>query len=142
MVYRSTETKKKFLDKMTEANNLTDKMRVIVNGVDELVKSPAKMLAGMLQKADDRVYKLLFGEKDNDNNQSIMEKMKTSLNTWLDETLKNANEKLDKFADTMEGIFTAEKRKEFFAKLKDALHIDTKGRSAKDFLFGENDDGW
>lgn len=73
---------------MTEANNLTDKMRVIVNGVDELVKSPAKMLAGMLQKADDRVYKLLFGEKDNDNNQSIMEKMKTSLNTWLDETLK------------------------------------------------------
>lgn len=139
---KKDETKKKFLDKMTEANNLTDKMRVIVNGVDELVKSPAKMLAGMLQKADDRVYKLLFGEKDNDNDQSIMEKMKTSLNTWLDETLKNANEKLDKFADRMEGIFTAEKRKEFFAKLKDALHIDTKGRSVKDFLFGENDDGW
>lgn len=137
-----TEEKKKFLDKMVEANSLTDKMRVIINGVDDLVKSPAKLLAGVIKKADDRVYKLLFGEKDYNNGESIMDNLKSSLNTWLDNTLKSANEKLDKFGEMMEGKFSAERRKEFFNKVKKMFHIDMKGRSLKDFLFGENDDGW
>ena len=136
------EEKKKFLDKMVEANSLTDKMRVIINGVDDLVKSPAKLLAGVIKKADDRVYKLLFGEKDYNNGESIMDNLKNSLNTWLDNTLKSANEKLDKFGEMMEGKFSAERRKEFFDKVKKMFHIDMKGRSLKDFLFGENDDGW
>lgn len=136
------EEKKKFLDKMVEANSLTDKMRVIINGVDDLVKSPAKLLAGVIKKADDRVYKLLFGEKDYNNGESIMDNLKSSLNTWLDNTLKSANEKLDKFGEMMEGKFSAERRKEFFNKVKKMFHIDMKGRSLKDFLFGENDDGW
>lgn len=135
------KNKKSFLDKMVEANSLVDKVNVLTKGIADLAKSPIKIVAGILHKTDQRIYNMLFGsgKKDDD---TIMNKIGSSMNEWLDNAMKLAKEKFDEFGEYFKDKFSKERRSEFFNKLKNMFHIDIKGRSVKDFLFGENDDGW
>lgn len=134
------KAKQTFLDKMIEANTLNDKFKVIMGGVNDLAKAPAKFLAGVLGKADHRIYEMLFGTGKNDE-KSLMNKITSSLNDWVTNQTKVARDKWDEFKDKMKKKFSSENIDSFFTKALKAFGFDKEklGDSAKEYFFGDSD---
>lgn len=136
------KAKQTFLDKMIEADTLNDKFKVIMGGVDDLAKAPAKFLAGVLGKADHRIYEMLFGTgRKDDDDKSLMGKITSSLNDWVDTQTKLAKDRWDEFKDKIKKKFSSENIDSFFTKTLKAFGFDKDklGDSAKEYFFGDSD---
>lgn len=57
-------TEDAFLTKLLQAGSLGEKFKVFSEGLDGLLKKPGLMVAGVLDRADKRLFSLLFGDKD------------------------------------------------------------------------------
>lgn len=144
---KKNDDKKTFLDRMIEADTLSDKFRTIIGGMDELARKPAEMMASVLHKTDQRVYDLLFGNGkssngDEDDDRSIMKKMADGISDFFSTMKDRVQDKIDEISDTLSHKFSEQNRAEFFDKVKKAFHIDTKEKSLKEILFGKNNDSW
>lgn len=134
------EFKEGFLDKMAEAETMKEKLSVIVHGVDDLVKAPANFLAGAMQKADSRIYSMLYGTgkyKD----EGLMGKITKTLNDWADQQIKITKNRWDRFKDDMKKKFSKEGVSSFFTKFVAAFGFDKNemGKSAKEYFFGDSE---
>lgn len=116
-----------FLDKLTNATNITSKFKVIFGGLDKLVKSPGTFLAGVLHKADERIYDLLYGERENGD--SVIKTLTKNMNKWFDESIQHIK---TSFA-TLKMKFEKDNIKAFFKKAADAFGLT----KLKDKLTGE-----
>ena len=133
------KAKKTFLDKMVQANTLSEKFKVIMGGVNDLAKAPAKFLAGVISKTDQRIYHMLFGEggKDGDDESTIMGKIGASMNRWLDQITEETKGRWE----NLKGKFSKEKVSEFFQKFMAGFGLDkdAMNHSATEYFFGEGE---
>lgn len=90
----------KLVDKLLNAGSLGEKWQVLMDSVDKLTQQPAKILTRMLDKADTRMYELLFegrtGQTDEDGNPidsvsgvfiNQIKKMFSGVNKWINENI-------------------------------------------------------
>lgn len=135
-----TKAKQTFLDKMIEAKTLNEKFKVIMGGISDLSKTPAKFLAGIISKADHRVYQMLFGSHKNDDG-SVMNKISSSLKEWIDKTTEQTISKWDEFKNKISTKFSSENIKDVTSKIVEALGFDSEkmGKSAKEYFFGDEE---
>ena len=129
--------KKTIFDKLTESENLTDKMKVVTNKISDLSKKPLKFVTSVIKKADQRMYELIYGKQEEGKtvkgflDAMIFELKKTfkTVNTWIDEKILNPiNKKLE-----------VESFKEAFNNVLEKTGLKDLGKSIKTYLFGESD---
>lgn len=131
---------KSFSERMHEAATLSAKMSIIASSATELAKKPAKFIVSVLDKADERLYDLIYGTKeDKEGNKSFAGKLFKGLedmfNKFSDFLQKNILDPLkNKF--TKENIHDAAKR--FFGMF--GIDLDDTVKKAKEYLFGKKDD--
>ena len=56
--------KPKLFDRLAAAENITEKMAIFTNSVDNLLEAPQKFLTNIMLKADQRLYELVFGSDE------------------------------------------------------------------------------
>lgn len=116
---KKKNAKQSFSERMHEASSLSAKMSVLASSATELAKKPARFIVSVMDKADERLYDLIYGKKeDKDGNKSFsgklfsgLEKMFNRFSDFMENkileplkkrfsTLNNIiEEKLSKFAD-------------------------------------------
>ncbi|MDY5212698.1 hypothetical protein, partial [Intestinibacter sp.] len=112
----------------------------IGKAVDNTLNTPIKFLTGVINKADQAVYSLVFGSDDNNpDHVGILERIGNGIkntfekvDTWLNENIFEPLK--DKF--TKENIKNATKK--FFGIF--GIDIEDIGKRVKKFLFGEKDE--
>lgn len=117
---------KTIMDKLFEAGSFGEKMKVFNDGLTDLLAKPAKFMATMISRADNRLFDLLYGTKDekDPDKRSFAKRLFGGLTDmfdkfsgWLDENIfSKAKENL-----TKENIHNAA------SKVADTLGFDLDG---------------
>lgn len=130
--------KRGLINKLIEADTVSDKMKVLLNRVDDISKKPINFFARTLDKVDQRLYEVIYGDKEsNGSNVGFMDALVSqikntfkNLNNWLDDhVLTPIKEKLD--VDDFREIPKALLKKV-------GIDLDEIKENIKDKLFGEN----
>lgn len=116
-----------------------DAAKTIAKNIDTIVNKPVEFLSTVITKADESVYKLIFGSKER-KEVGILQVMKNGIRRnlnkfgeWLDEKFFNplskklTKENLKKMANNLFSIF--------------GLDFDRIMKNTREFLFGEKVDG-
>lgn len=130
---------KSFSEKMNEASGLSAKIAVLAQSATELSKKPAKFIVSLLDKADERLYDLIYGPKDDKNGDKSfvgklfggLEKIFNKFSIFLDETIIQPIKK----------IFTKDNMHNAVKKVFDVfgIDIDKLFKDVRVHLFGEKD---
>lgn len=134
------DKKKPLLDRLLEASSISGKLEVVVDNINRLSKKPMDFITNTLDKADQRMYEVIYG-KENHKGQDvkgfidvmILELKSTfgKFNLWLDEkVLEPLKQKLD--IETFGDI-----GKKFLGMF--GIDGDEIGQSIKEYLFGKED---
>lgn len=128
-----------FSEKMNAASGLSAKMAVLAQSASELAKKPAKFIVSLMDKADERLYDLIYGPKEDKHGRKSfvgrmfggLEKMFDKFSTFLDET----------FIEPMKKIFTKENMQNVAKKVFGAfgINIGELFNDARVYLFGKKD---
>lgn len=105
---------KSFSEKMHEAAGLSAKMAVLVESATELSKKPAKFIVAMMDKADARLYDLIYGTKED----------KKGKKSFAGRMFKGLENMFDKFSDFLTEHVLEPLKKTFS---KENLHNMVKG---------------
>lgn len=127
------------VDKLLMADSLSSKSKVIVDNISELAKKPAKFIASVMDKADQRLYQIIYGNPNDKSSKGFLTELIYRLqntfdkfNTWMDENiLEPIKKKL--------GVNSI---KEFGKKMIASLFgidPDEMAESMKQYLFGNKD---
>ena len=92
--------KRSFLDAFIEAGTVGEKFKVISSGIEHLAKKPGDMLGSVIATADQKIYELIYGKKDEKGFlQAMVEEMKqtfSKLNDWINmHIIEKIKKKLD-----------------------------------------------
>ncbi len=129
------------IDKLLEADSLSEKTKVMINKITDVSKKPIEFVTSTIEKVDQRMYEFIYGKETKDGD------IKGFLDLTLYE-LRNTFSKFNIFMD--EKILTPLKEKldvdgfkDGFKKLLSKIGIDTDeiSKSIKTFLFGDKDSG-
>ncbi len=138
----SKEDKEKlsFSQQMTEAQGLSAKMAVIANNAKELASKPGKFIASVFDRADERLYDLIYGPKeDKSGNKSFVGRMFNNLDKMFNTFAKFID---DTIINPLKGKFNKENVHEAAKKVFGWFGIDID--STMDYihtkLFGKKDD--
>ena len=110
----SKNATKSFSERMHEASGLSAKMSVLVKSATDLAKKPAEFVVAMMDKADARLYDLIYGPKDD----------KEGKKSFIGKLFKGLEKMFDKFSD-----FITE-------KILDPLKEKLSGDKIKNFFKG------
>ena len=117
--------KKSFSEKMHEAATLSAKMSVLASSATELAKKPANFIVSVMDKADERLYDLIYGKKeDKDGNKSFSGKLLSGLEKifnnfsdfMTDKILDPLSKKFNSLTDGLKNRFS-----KFASKLKSKI---------------------
>lgn len=123
--------KKSFVEKIAESRNLSDNTKAIYNNAAEMANKPVTFIGAIMQKADRRLFEVLYGKKDEKNQKSfvgdLMYRMGTmfnKFNSWLN----------DSILTPLKERFSPENVKGFFKKIfaHFGIDIDEKINKVKD----------
>lgn len=128
-----------FSDRMHNAPTLSAKIAVLTKSASELAKKPAKFIVAMMDKADARLYDLIYGPKqDKDGKKSFAGRLFKGLEGMFN---KFADFVTETIIEPLKGKFTKENvhnaAKKFFGIF--GIDIDETTKKAKEFLFGKKD---
>lgn len=124
------------LDQLVSADTLGKKVKVFSDRLGDMIKKPATFMAGVLHKADERMFDLVYGREGDPDDRSLITKlfdnMKnsfTKFNDWLDDTIFKP----------MKAKFTKENMHSAATKFFGMFGIDFDGviSKTKKYLFGE-----
>lgn len=88
--------KESLTDKIMNAEKISEKAKLLYKNIDEILHKPTDLLAGMIKKADQTMYDLLFGKEKNDEveekgiAQVILDKLKERMDAfskWIDKKI-------------------------------------------------------
>lgn len=130
---------KSFSQRMHEASGLSAKMAVLAQSATELAKKPARFITAVMDKADERLYDLIYGPKDDKHGRKSfvgrmfggLEKMFNRFAEFMDEHI----------IEPFKKVFTKENMHNATQKMFNAFGIDI-DKLVKDVrvkLFGEKD---
>lgn len=135
----SKKQAKSFSQRMSEASGMSAKMSVLVQSASELAKKPAKFVVSMLDKADERLYDLIYGPKDD----------KTGKKSFIGKLFKGLEGVFDKFSNFVTEKILEPLRDKFSGKLSEGFNkifekifkksFDTFKSEIKSRLFGKKD---
>lgn len=114
--------KESLVSKIIGAEKISEKAKLLYRNIDEVIHKPTDLLAGLIKKADESIYDLIFGkERDDDDDtekkgiaRTILDKIKEGMNTlsnWIDKkiivpiTKKINKDNFDKAARKVFGFF-------------------------------------
>lgn len=133
------ESEKNVIDKLLAKKNIFGKLEVMNKWFNKLATKPIKAFDNMVNKIDQRLYEVIFGKPDGDQEKSFMARMgkeiKNSfhrLNKWLDDKVfKKLKEKLNiKSMKELPGKIFESIFNQPFKDVKEKIH---------DFFFDETD---
>ena len=92
-----TDKKPTLTDKIMGAEKISEKAKLLYKNIDEILHKPTDLLAGMIKKADQSIYDLIFGKEKTDKDISdkgiatvILDKLKERMDAfskWIDKKL-------------------------------------------------------
>lgn len=132
-----TEESKSFSQRMNEASGLSAKISVLVKSASELAKKPAEFVVSVLDKADQRLYDLIYGPKnDTKGDKSFVGRMFNGLENIFN---KFSDFVTDSIIEPLKGKFTKENIKSAAQKFFGIFGIDLDDTIAKtkEMLFGK-----
>ena len=127
-----------FLDQLLQASTLGAKFRVITANINELLKKPGLAIAGVIDKADQRIFELVFGNKEG---QEIGDGDGRTFKGTLNYMIIRIRETFDKMNDWIdENILEPLKKKlgvnsigEFFKNLADKMGLTKAWNKVKEW---------
>ncbi len=122
-----------FLEQLLQAGSLGQKWRVIQDGIAKLTMKPASFLSGVLVKADEQLFNLMFNTKALDPDADLKNKDGKKVKGLVDYMITRTKESFDKLNDYIdEHILDPLKKK--FAPLWDKLKEKAKpyGKAIKE----------
>lgn len=136
----TTTASKSFSQRMNEAAGLSAKMSVLASSATELAKKPAKFIVSVLDKADQRLYDLIYGTKEDKNGDK----------SFAGKLIKGLENIFNKFSDFVtESIINPLKDKINKENIHNAavkffnifgIDLDSMVSKAKEYLFGKKDE--
>lgn len=136
--------KVRFIDELMEGATIYDKYRIASDKVKSIGTKPSTILANLLDRVDKRLYTIIYGKDDKDEEGQ-------SVKGFLDLLLYNMTTAFDKFNDWMEEKILIPLSAQFEgigSRILDGIFLglgmnitasDIKGK-VKGFLFGEKDE--
>lgn len=121
-----------FFDRMRAAQDITERMAVFTNSVDNILNAPQKFLTNIILKADERIYGMVFGDGEThyvngEPVNGIMGEIHYQLKTTFDKFHKWVDENIfKKFTD--KGIHGFG---DMFQKIGEFFNVDIKGSAKK-----------
>lgn len=101
---QSESKKRGLINKLIEADTISDKMKVLLERVNDISKKPVEFFSRTLDKVDQRLYEVIYGNKENNNSsmgfmEALVDQVKgtfKNVNNWLDEhVLSPIKDRLD-----------------------------------------------
>lgn len=84
-----------FTERFLNSNSIKDKFAVIKSGVDNVLRKPATVVEAVIQRADQRIFDLLFGKED----QEIRDREGRTLRGTMDYIVVRLQETFDELND-------------------------------------------
>ena len=130
------EVESKFIKDIKDADTATKKLKAFFKGSGaSILEKPAKLISGVLYKVDQRIYDLLFNDKDDDF-EPIMERLRDGFTDWFDSLKTTTRKKLDEIKDAISESTFKDKASSI---MKSLFGFDFKDweKDLKKALFGE-----
>ena len=128
------------IQKLLKAKDLSDKAKLIGERIDELTQKPVKFFDSIIQKADQRMYELVYGKEDNGRDvKGFLDAMMYHLNDTFDTFNRFLNDRiLHPLADKFDFEGKKQAAKDFINNL---FGVDDLGKTIKTYFFGDKDTG-
>ena len=126
----------KFIKDIKEADTATKKLKAFFKGTGaSILQKPAKLISGVLYKADQRIYDLLFGTGDDDF-EPIMDRLRDGFDNWFTSLRTTTKKKLEEIKDAIQESTFKDKASSI---MKSLFGFDFKDweKDLKKALFGE-----
>ena len=126
----------KFIKDIKEADTATKKLKAFFKGTgSSILQKPAKLISGVLYKADQRIYDLLFGTGDDDF-EPIMDRLRDGFDNWFTSLRTTTKKKLEEIKDAIQESTFKDKASSI---MKSLFGFDFKDweKDLKKALFGE-----